>query len=154
MACSNALTGVADGTCSTAKDGPDPRMLCVATPMSSCSTDGKCKSGACEDWSSSIVCVMASCSNGQNIGQGTCNGTGTCMSGTVLGPCSGGYLCATMTMCGSSCGNVAGTAGCQPMYYCDGVSGGTCHPQGATSANCTQGYQCLSGSCALNHKCN
>ena len=58
MACFN--TGAANGTCSAAKNGADPRMLCPTTASTSCGTDGKCKSGVCEDWPGGTTCSASS----------------------------------------------------------------------------------------------
>jgi hypothetical protein len=61
--------------------------------------------------------------------------------------CPGGYICFSTLACGTTCGALAGTDGCQGGYYCDGFNGGHCQMQGATGSQCMQGYECTSGTC-------
>jgi hypothetical protein len=101
-ACTMALTGVADGTCSDITPGTAaPTGQCTAAPP--CGNDGKCATGGtCEQVAALTTCGSASCSNGQLTSAGTCDGVGACGAG-VTAPCTNLTICASATACEPSC---------------------------------------------------
>ena len=69
-ACSNALTGKANGTCAPALSGQDPHETCAdETASNQCGNDGTCDgAGACRKVTTSHTCTQASCSSdGQDL---------------------------------------------------------------------------------------
>jgi len=153
QACSAALNGSTNGTCSTASNGTNPRSVCGTSAANTCGLNGTCQSGACADWPSGTACGAASCSGGTESLATTCNGTGTCVTATTM-PCTP-YICgatACLTQCGAA--NASGDANCVAGDYCDGVAGGTCHPKQAPGATCAGADQCASGFCADGFCCN
>jgi alpha-tubulin suppressor-like RCC1 family protein len=91
QACSSALTGGPDGTCSNVTDGAaDPHGSCGATDPSSCGTDGHCSAGACRYWAAGTSCG-AGCFSGTAISS-TCDGAGTCQPATPVA-CEAGAFC-------------------------------------------------------------
>ncbi len=103
QACSAALTGGTNGTCTNATDGTkDPRGICVQTAVTSCGTDGKCGGGACEDWPGNTVCALGTCENGAQPNfqyVQLCNGSGQCA--TYLGPYPPRIDCTSVMGCSS-----------------------------------------------------
>jgi hypothetical protein len=102
-------------------DGADPASECPAQPSSPCGHTGGCNgSGACRERAAGTVCGAANCSAGSETTAATCNGVGTCTTGTTR-PCTG-YLCGP-TACRTSC---------------------------TTAADCATGYKCASSACLPN----
>jgi hypothetical protein len=147
LACSNALTGQPNGTCSAVTSGTDPKNQCAMASMSTCGTNGVCSGAACQLWPSGTVCQAASCNGTMLTFAHTCNGTGNC---TIPSPqtvdCSP-FLC-TSGACTTSC---ATDADCSSSGYC---SGGMCLAKKALAASCTAADQCTSGFCADGVCCN
>ena len=127
-ACSNALTGQADGTCApVVAGGADDR--CSQSPP--CGNDGTCNgAGACKQVASGTSCAAAFCSAGTGQGAGACNGTGSCV--TPSPQACAPFVCGT-TACKTTC---AADTDC---IAGDACSGSTCIPKKAT-------YQIDSGS--------
>jgi hypothetical protein len=146
QACSNALTGGANGTCGNVNPGTaDPSGTCTVQAPTSCGTDGLCAAGgACQDYTSGSVCVSASCSMGQQTTQGVCNGTGMC-TGSMTTSCAP-YICgatACLTACPSN--DATGDADCSSGNWCNGTA---CVPAQMTGGMCTRASQCTSAMCA------
>jgi hypothetical protein len=144
-ACSGALKGGGNnGHCGAIKVGTDPKMQCNDQGMASCGNDGSCDgNGACQDYPVMTPCAMATCSMGESTTARTCNGTGTCLPGTMT-PCSP-YGC-NGTTCGTTCMH---DTDCASGNYCNTMTN-KCVPAQATGATCTgnDGNQCTSGFCA------
>ena len=158
-ACKSCTAGQL-GVCSNVATGsPDPAGLCAAQDPSTCGTNGKCESGACQKWLSGTLCKPATCPSTSNLF-------------TAVSSCDGGGACVTPTIsacfpyrCGSEACRLTCTsdADCQPPAVC-GVNG-RCglKPNGAVCGNkdeclsnfCEQGVCCGSActgvckSCAL-----
>ncbi len=153
QACSNALTGGTNGTCTSVTAGTtEPRGSCAVQPSTGCGTDGKCAAGGvCEKYGSSTICVGASCSSGSQTTQGNCNGTGSC-TGSVISTCTP-YICGA-TACQTACGAVlTGDTNCIATDYCDGVGAGVCQARKSAGTACTTDDQCSSASCLGGYCC-
>jgi hypothetical protein len=85
-------------------------------------------------------CGSPSCFGFTLTSIGSCDGTGTCLTGSSA-PCPGGFICADSTSCDTFCGTDSDCA--DGTTYC---SGGACVPKGTLGA-CTSDDQCLSGLC-------
>ncbi len=145
QACSNALTGGTNGTCTTVTPGTaDPSGTCTTQAPTSCGTDGLCAvGGVCDMYGASTVCVPASCSGGQQTTQGVCSGVGTCTGSTTLA-CAP-YACGA-TACLTSCpsNDPIGDGSCAPGNWCDGAA---CQPALPSMSVCSRPGQCTSGVC-------
>jgi len=143
QACSNALTGGANGTCTSVTGGTvDPSGTCATLLPATCSTDGKCVTGgACEVYASGTVCVTASCSTGTNMQttQGACDGSGTC-GGSSTSSCTP-YVCGA-TSCLTSCpsNDTTGDGSCATGNWCDGTA---CQPAQMLGGICNRPSQCI-----------
>lgn len=147
QACSNALTGNANGVCTTVVAGvPDPSHTCAVATPSTCGTNGLCAAnGACQDYSPATACgpTGPSCTGGVATMPGSCSGNGSCNDTVSCSP----YVCGATT-CLTACGaQITGDASCVPGDYCDGVGPGVCRPKESHGVACTFGDQCTSGVC-------
>jgi hypothetical protein len=148
QACSNALTGGANGTCTSVNAGTvDPSGTCATQGPTSCGTDGLCAAGgACQDYASGTVCVAASCSMATNMQttQGVCSGGGMC-TGSTTTSCAP-YVCGG-TSCLTSCpsNTPAGDGSCATGNWCNGTA---CVAAQPSMSSCTRGSQCSSGICS------
>lgn len=142
QACTNALTGAADGTCADVKAGtpPVPASQCAA---STCGNTGNCAAGhVCEQVTSGSNCGTGpTCMGNTFHGQQTCSNM-TCGGGSTMD--CGTYKCAT-SGCPTSC---ASSNDCFTGNYCMNPGAtGTCVAQLADGTACTDGSQCTSTFC-------
>ncbi|MEB2313494.1 MAG: hypothetical protein OZ921_14425 [Sorangiineae bacterium] len=139
QACSAALTGGVDGTCSANLGGTDPDDECSQDSPSSCGQDGQCDGvGACRKYPSGVACGTTSCSAGNQTGY-ACNGAGLCKAAQTT-PCAP-YIC-NGGSCGTTC---AADTDCVATSYCDSTS--HCSPDQDKGAVCSSASQCKSGNC-------
>ena len=117
-ACSTAKKGQgADGVCGAIKNGTDPDSECAAQVPSTCGQNGQCNgSGACALYPAGSQCAPGSCSGTTQTGASQCDGTGTCLTGSMT-MCVPGYGC-DGTKCATSCTE---SAQCAPGYECDPI---------------------------------
>jgi hypothetical protein len=147
LACSMALTGQPNGTCSAVTSGTDPKNQCTMQAQSTCGTNGVCNGAACQDWVSGTTCQAASCNGTMLTFAHTCNGTGTC---TTPSP-------ATTDCSPNQCAGGACTTGCMHDSDCSAsgyCSGGMCLSKKMNGSPCTMPDQCSSGFCADGFCCN
>lgn len=141
-ACTNALTGKADGTCAAVLTGTDPHGQCTdETASNQCGNDGTCDgNGACRKVSMSHVCKAASCStDGKTFTPATtCDGAGAC---TVAAPQSCGVFQCSTTGCLKTCTT---SADCGGGNYCD-TGAGTCAASKPNGTAATKKEECTSG---------
>jgi hypothetical protein len=98
-------------------------VFCQAAPMSTCGLDGTCDgAGACRLFPAGTPCNAASCASATLRNASTCDGKNHCQPSAAV--TCGGYTCATVTTCKTTC--VADTD-CAPPSVCnmtEGVCGG------------------------------
>lgn len=107
--CTKAKNGLADGTCSPIAAGGPPKTpgSCAPDSSNACFQDGLCSgNGVCRKTPKGTSCGASSCSVGPTgatyTGPRSCDGSGSCGSGTSSG--CGGYGCtADQLMCRGSC---------------------------------------------------
>lgn len=90
-ACSNALTGAANGQCAPVTSMTDPSDECDATLPETCGTTGACVNGACEFWAMGTACGGNACIV-KKITEDQCNGAGACTA-VVVGQCPSNFIC-------------------------------------------------------------
>ena len=144
-ACSNLLTGVANGTCSHITNiAMEPANEC-ADSATDCLT-GTCSgtSAACGFVGAGTNCGALSCTAG-TVTQPQCNATGQCNQS--MDTSCNGHQCA-----GNACDNNCNgdDAQCVTGYVC--ASGNVCKLD--VGGVCTLGTQCDSGFCADGFCCN
>lgn len=143
-ACSNALTGKADGTCAPVASGQDPHDACAdETATNQCGNDGTCDgAGACRKVGGNHVCAAGSCSaDGKTYtATTTCDGKGAC---TVATPQSCGVYQCTDTGCAKACDPSAANS-CDKGNYCNATTK-TCAAQKPDGQPATQATECTSG---------
>ena len=130
------------GTCTVYSAGTDPENECAAQSASSCGLDGFCDGGGnCQLYPLGTQCVAPACvtaTASQNSGQ--CNGTGSCVAGSII-DCTP-YLCTASTgLCKTSCssnGDCATGFGCQ-------LSSGQCKK--LDGVGCLGNGECLDNAC-------
>jgi hypothetical protein len=141
-ACSNALTGQADGTCAPVTSGTNPHKTCVdETATKPCGNDGTCDGkGMCRQVGKGQTCGQASCSTDGNTltPAATCDGAGTCVPGTAK-DCTP-YQCA-ITGCAKTCTK---QSDCDTGTYCN-TTAGTCATTKSNGTPATETYECTSG---------
>ncbi len=140
-ACTGALKGAGDtGKCEPVIADRDPLDSCPVDPSfpTSCKADGKCDgNGACRvNATVGTACGATSCASGAVSGQ-TCNGAGSCQSGSA--PCAP-FACGAIA-CKTDC---ATDDDCATSAYCAGT---TCVNRQANGKICTATNQCASGFC-------
>jgi hypothetical protein len=142
-ACSQTLTGQANGFCAPVPAGLDPHDTCAdERGTNQCGNDGTCDgSGACRKVATSHQCTPASCDGGSFTPASNCNGTGACT--TVTPQSCGAFQCSVTDGCKTTCTT---QADCGSQSYCN-TSTGSCLPKLATGAACTPTTGCLSGYC-------
>jgi hypothetical protein len=139
QACSNTLTGAANGHCALIKGGTTaPAGQC--TPNPPCGNTGNCTTfGTCEVPSASTPCGAPTCTAGVETPAGTCDGTSKCVQQQVS---CGAYACMG-TACATTCTT---SEQCnKPVYGCDMNN----HCLLASGQPCTMGTQCVSATCAV-----
>ena len=141
-ACSNALTGLADGTCGPVVSGKNHQSACTdETATKPCGNDGTCDGkGACRKVGAGQRCADSSCSpDGSTFTpESKCDGNGTCLAATPQ-PCAP-YQCVA-TGCAKICTK---QSDCDAGNYCN-ITAGTCATQKTNGATATQTYECASG---------
>ena len=157
-ACSQAKTGVANGTCADVLAGTDPDGDCTADAVSSCGQTGQCSAGACEIYPAGTVCAPGSCSNAMASAADLCNGSGTCVDGGAQA-CAAPYVCggATCQSCsdgvkngnetGIDCGGGGACAACGPGSPCNG-------PSDCANGQCVDGVCCTTSCAGVCRSCN
>jgi hypothetical protein len=144
-ACSNTLTGAADGTCAPVLAGKNARGACKdETANDECGNDGTCDgTGACRKVGTSHVCRQSSCSaSGVFTPKSTCDGLGKCKP-PATEDCAP-FQCGT-DGCLKSCTK---NDDCNiSTSYCKITSGttGTCTAKNPNGTSATQDYECTSG---------
>ncbi len=129
------------GACAPATSGDDPKDQCSPQAKSTCGRDGECDGlGACRLWAIGTQCVAQSCVNHTVSLPRTCNGSGTCLTGTSLFctpyECSG-------SVCGSSpCGS---DTDCISGYFCNASN--ICVTKMGLGQVCGGLNECISGIC-------
>jgi len=135
MACSNAKTGQASGTCAPIKNGVADNRC---TPAAPCGNDGTCNgAGACRKTVAGTSCGSASCTSGTLTPAPACDGSGSCVAATTKS-CTP-FICGS-NACTTSCTT---TANCAAGAQCSGglcvaCAGGVC---------CAAGQSNCSGAC-------
>jgi hypothetical protein len=159
-ACSNAMTGQADGTCAPVLVGRDPHETCTdETTTKPCGDDGTCDGkGRCRKVGAGQECGPASCSTDGTTftPKPKCDGNGACLAGTAQ-VCSP-YDCA-ITGCKKTCTT---QDQCDTGTYCD-TTAGTCVTKKTNGKPATQTYECesrviadgvcCSAPCGICHSC-
>jgi hypothetical protein len=143
--CAKSLGATADGACTNAGAGTDPRNRCPAD-AGTCLRDGLCDGvGACRTFTpSGTTCATPTCATATTT-TSTCDGAGVCaqtMTSCVPFACN-----PTGTACAGSCGTDADCSG----GYCDA---GICKVLKALGAAATAGRECQSGLLADGVCCN
>jgi hypothetical protein len=156
-ACSNTLTGGANGTCGNVKPGLDHGSFCANTPpnvatciAAVCNGQGTCAAA------NGVQCNAVTCVNTGTIGQYTSTLASQTCDGTTVGSCpvhssacAGGYDC-NSGACRTSC---TVDADCLATYFCN-VGATTCTARLANGtagcANNITGNTVLSDQCTSN----
>jgi hypothetical protein len=140
-ACLSCAQVGAVGICRPVADGvKDPRGLCPDEGPDSCKRTGACNgNGGCARYSTSTVCVAASCTGTVLHSTGRCDGAGTCVPGSDL-------TCAPFACAGGACNSVCqNDQDCAPGQACD-VATRSCGKKGQGQP-CIAGPECLSAFC-------
>ena len=142
-ACTNASTGLDDGTCGPVSAGNDPHETCAnETAANQCGNDGTCDGkGACRKVSNNHTCTPASCStDGKTFTAATtCDGAGACTTATPQG-CAP-FQCAA-TGCLQTC---SAQADCVGNTYCNtSVAPAVCAAKKTNGQPASQSYECTS----------
>jgi hypothetical protein len=149
-ACSNTLTGVADGTCAPVKVATDPKNSCKDDGSPTCLNNGLCDgAGACQKYPISTGCTAQPCTSSSQCTTGYCY-DGVCCNTFCSGTCKAcsaakkGYsvdgLCENVkdgTDPDSEC-STAGSGACASDRVCNGA--GTCRVT-------TEGTTCAPAAC-------
>lgn len=86
-ACTNALTGVSDGTCAPVKGGTDPKNSCKDDGAPTCLQNGLCDgAGACQKYPVSTGCTPEPCTTSAQCAKGYCV-DGICCNSSCTGMC-------------------------------------------------------------------
>lgn len=142
--CDGACTGQCEacnvagkeGTCSPVVGAPvGARTACTATPTAcGLSCDGVTRT-ACALPKAGVACGAAKCKDGIAALPGSCDGAGTCVTGTKT--------CAPFKCAGDACGAGCTTDyDCDPAAYCDGS---TCVAKKKLGEAATEGRTCATG---------
>ena len=168
QACSQAKTGMSDGTCAPVKSKTDPDSECAATDPTTCGDDGTCDgAGACRKHDSTAVCGQPSCMGSTAYLARYCNGQGAC-SPQMTRVCGANEYC-SIGSCLTKIQTGQGCVGGHPEYcatgFCpDGVccenactipcracgSGGLCNTaidRSRDVGTCEGRSWCVAGSC-------
>ena len=153
-ACSNALTGLADGKCAPVGNGQDPHDACKdETAKSQCGNDGECDgNGECRKVSPSHVCAAGACSaDGKSfIPTTTCSALGDAVCTTAAPQDCEGYPCEA-TGCAKPCSKQSDCT--NPGTYCDTTSA-KCAAQKSDGSPASTKLECTSGIVADGVCCN
>ena len=124
------------GLCAAVAAGPDPAGSCTDQGATSCGTDGKCQTGACEKYQQGTSCSNASCpaSGTTYTPGGSCDGAGTCV---VPGSSNCFPFACGLNACKATCASDGDCAVCQKCSAVDGGTGSCQAPSGSALANCT-----------------
>jgi hypothetical protein len=161
------LTGTLGACTNVATGSSDPSGTCKDQGSTSCGTNGRCQSGACQKYASGTSCAAATCPGGTPTftGSSTCDGNGKCVTpaarscapflcgtGACKNACTSNGDCASPATCISgSCGLKANGTACADGVECksafcrQGVCCATecnstcksCNASAATSGTCT-----------------
>jgi hypothetical protein len=138
------------GSCTAVPGGQDPDSDCDDQGAATCGKNGSCNGNrACAYYSSSYVCVNATCAGDYPQYGRSCDGVGACAPGADAGWSLGcfPFTCDPgVAACYATCDLDAGTASCSTNAVCVTVDGGAAC-KGQASATCTSNGQCLSGTC-------
>jgi len=150
-ACSNALTGQANGACKPIPNGTASGKDCIDQGAATCGQTGLCNGASgCQKYAATTLCadIGVCASETSRFVPDQCDGNGSCTDkGTQA--CNAGYSCQA-GVCNTSC---TVDANCASSYFCDTVTN-TCvadHKQGQTcksdrqcegNANCVDGVCC------------
>ena len=115
-----------------------------------CSTSATCKDSLCnpslgcylQNHSSGTPCESSSCTGFTLTGSKSCDGLGTCVTGSGTGPCPGGFICESGAACKTSC---TSDLDCQSGLYCAGTS---CLAKKNNGSQCAENKECVSAYCA------
>lgn len=140
-ACAEALTGMADGTCSFIDTATDPDMEC---PNTDCKT-GACSgtSAACGVDAAGTDCGTQSCMNGTES-QPQCDANGNCNQAMTTD--CGGHTC-NGAQCDATCAN---DGECLSGFFCQG---GNCMPDLAQGSVCSRSAQCVGNANCIDGFC-
>ena len=146
-ACTQAKTGLPDGTCVPVADGLDPDNECGPMGADVCLGDGVCNgNGLCRAASSGNVCLASSCnSTTQQNNADTCNAAGDCIQ-------NGTSECEPYVCQGNAC-----LAACSSNDDCQAPSqcvGNKCGKGIANGNPCIADGECESTHCATGICCN
>jgi hypothetical protein len=154
MACANAKTGQADGTCAPVKAGTDPDAECKDDGTPSCQQDGFCDgSGACEKYASSIGCSANKCAAASDCTSGLCI-DGVCCNAACTETCKACTAAKKASGIDGICDAIAD--GLDPDAECTAsIGSGQCAATGVCSGKATcrassQGTDCGQASCNAN----
>jgi hypothetical protein len=140
QACTAALTGGTDGTCSSVKVNTDPHNSCSGgAGAEACAAGGKCQ-----------------CADNVMDGSGAGTETDVDCGGSYCAGCAGGKKCALNSDCASAFCNV-NTLTCVASGCSDGVKDGQetdVDCGGATCSKCAVGLSCLTSSDCATTFCN
>lgn len=139
--CLIGKTGSANGTCALISGSTDPDGECPDEGAASCGSNGDGCTGsseACILYDNATECVAATCSSGQETTASICDGSGTCVPGSV-------QACAPYVCDGSACRTDCSIhAHCVTNTWCDGQSCVTTKQDGAP---CSNDAECANGHC-------
>jgi hypothetical protein len=139
-ACTQAKTGVTNGTCADITSGTDPDADCAIQSTTTCGTTGVCAAGICQLHPSGLECSPGSCSGSTQTPASQCNGAGQCVAQSPSS-CPAPYSCG-----GTACQSCADGSknGTETDTDCGG--GGACSDCGLGKV-CLAPSDCLSGQC-------
>ena len=152
FSCNQGLTGQPSGVCAPVLEGVSRGNDCVAGVASECGLDGTCDgAGSCRFYQETTVCVGATCTLGDAVGDRFCNGAGMCTEPVSYTECAP-YACdGRSAECRTLCGQDADCAsGVLPSgrreFRCHDESG-ECTDQAFLGEVCSGDSQCVSGHC-------
>lgn len=132
VACLEAKSGEADGTCAPVSADQDPDAECADGGQDACGANGTGCNGddaapGCHLYAATSTCNPQLCDGDppEQHTSGQCDGAGTCAPGAGA-PCAPYQCNATGTACLQDCAT-GGNADCYGAYYCD--SSDHCVPQ-------------------------
>ena len=135
------------GSCTAVPTGEDPDSDCTDQASATCGTNGTCNGNrSCSYYSSSYVCVAATCDGAILRAARQCDGVGACSPAVDAGTDCAPFGCDNTTGCFTSCVPDAGAASCASNAACITVNdAGTC--KGQSSASCASNAGCVSNTC-------
>jgi hypothetical protein len=144
VACLMTKTGSPNGQCANVTGGDDPEAECGDGGAASCGPSGTGCSGtgpSCALYDNATECIAGTCNAGQQISPGLCDGSGSCVAGS-MSACDP-YTCNSgATACLTSC---SADGDCISGNYCTG--GSACAAKKANGNVCVGSNECSSGFC-------